>query len=174
MSDEFRKHEYDALRAEILERIRDANTLIYTTAGGIGGAYAIIVTTFARAPQPVPSGTSFLVMLWFLIIIWTPVIFAFLALVKSHELWELVMEAAAYVRKIEELEYGSDASLCGWEHRMIDLRARTARSPRRWIRQPYTAIYLVAAASTFVIAAFSTGYIASEIWPKLQFSLSPG
>jgi hypothetical protein len=44
-----RMEEYKSLRAEILERIREANTLILTTAGGIGGAYAVLVSTFAES-----------------------------------------------------------------------------------------------------------------------------
>lgn len=156
----FRKEEYNSLRAEILERIREANTLILTTAGGIGGAYAILVTTFAREPHLKFSHAGFFVNFCFLIVVWTPFIFAVLASIKSLEIWDIVTQIAQYVHQIEELEYGPASPLPGWEHRMVALRSRAEGFPRRWISQPYTRIYLVMAAATAIVAVGATVHIA--------------
>ncbi|MGA8550938.1 MAG: hypothetical protein WB678_11945 [Stellaceae bacterium] len=157
---QFRREEYNSLRAEILERIREANTLILTTAGGIGGAYAILVTNFAREPHLKFSHASFFVKFCFLLVIWTPVVFAVLASIKSLEISDIVRELAGYIHKIEELEYGEASPLPGWEHRMVEFRDRSGGFRRRWTSQPYTRIYKIMAAITFVIAAISTVYIA--------------
>src|SRR4051812_4867152 len=82
-----RLEEYKTLRAEVLERIKEANTLILTAAGGIGGAYAVVVSTFARHPVLSFSSASGFVLLSFLIMVWTPVAFAALAYIKSGEIW---------------------------------------------------------------------------------------
>jgi hypothetical protein len=156
----FRTEEYISLRAEILERIREANALILTTAGGIGGAYAILVTTFAREPHLKFSHASFFVNFCFLIVVWTPFIFAILASIKSLEIWDIVTRLAAYVSRIEELEYGPTSPLIGWEHTMAMFRQRPQRLPHRWISQPYTRIYLLMAIVTCLVAAVSTVHVA--------------
>jgi hypothetical protein len=164
---EFRKEEYRSLRAEVLERIREANTLILTTAGGIGGAYAILVTTFAREPHLKFSHASFFVNFCFLIVIWTPVVFAVLALLKSLEIWDIVRQLADYVHKIEELEYGRASPIPGWEHRMVQFRKTSRGFRHRWISQPYMRVYGIMVAITFAVALISTVHIFIVTIPRI-------
>jgi hypothetical protein len=98
---DLRLEEYKSLRAEVLERIREANTLIITTAGGIGGAYAVLVSTFAREPALSISHAGELVISCFLLIVWTPVAFAALAAIKSRDIWQIVLEISDHVSEIE-------------------------------------------------------------------------
>ncbi len=74
----FTLEEYKSIRAEILERIRETNMLIITASGGIGGAYAVLVSTFAREPHIKFSYSSAFTRFAFLMIVWTPVVFTFL------------------------------------------------------------------------------------------------
>jgi hypothetical protein len=158
-SAEFRKEEYKSVRAEILERIREANSLILTTAGGVGGAYAILVTTFARKPYVKFSHAPLYVNAFFVILMWTPFIFSVLAKLKSREIWEIVTELAAYTRKIEDLEYGQASPIPGWEHCMVVFRGRRKSFQQNWASQPYTRIYRFMMATTSVVALVATVYV---------------
>jgi hypothetical protein len=162
-----RIEEYKSLRAEILERIREANTLILTTAGGIGGAYAVLVSTFAREPHLKFSQANLFVNSCFLLIIWAPVLFALLAAIKSREIWYMVNQLAGYVRRIEEIEYASVSPPSGWEHRMLTLREESKSLFRWFSRPPYPGIYGIMFGLTFVVAAVPTIHIIILTAPKL-------
>jgi hypothetical protein len=166
-----RMEEYKSLRAEILERIREANTLILTTAGGIGGAYAVLVTAFAREPHLKFSHASFFVNSCFLLIIWAPVLFALLAHIKSREIWDMVSELAGYVRIIEEIEYEPAVPRSGWEHRMVRLREQSTGVFRWFNRPPYPGIYRIMLGLTFGVAVIPTVHIIVLTAPKLIASL---
>jgi hypothetical protein len=156
---DLRMEEYKSLRAEILERIREANTLIITSAGGVGGAYAVMVSTFAKGPHLKFSHASSFTLFCFLVMVWTPVLFAALGRIKSRDIWITVQQIAEHIRTIEAHLYGSSPALPGWEQQMELYR----RSPKpllyRLAHPPYATVYWGMIVSTFLIASGSTGYI---------------
>ena len=160
---ELRMEEYKSLRSEILERIRETNTLIISSAGGIGGIYAVIVSTFAKEPHLKFHSASGLTILSFLVMIWTPVVFAILANIKSRETWNCVMELAEQVRRIERLRYGDRPHFPGWEHQSEINRGKPKSFMDRLAQPPYTVVYLAMFVLTLLLAVVSTGYIA-KVW----------
>jgi hypothetical protein len=166
---DLRNEEYKSLRAEILERIREANTLIITTAGGIGGAYAVMVSTFAKEPHLKFSHASSFTLLCFLVMVWTPVLFAALGRVKSRDIWITVQQIANHIRTIEANLYGSSPAIPGWEHQMDAHRRSPKPLLNRLAYPPYTTVYWGMIVTTFLIAAGSTGYILF-LWLRRLFS----
>jgi hypothetical protein len=145
--------EYKSLRAEILERLREGNTLIITTTGGVGGAYAVIASTFAREPHLEFAHASGLTIISFLVIMLAPVLFAAVGLIKSNETWKMALRLAKQVYLIEDLIYGRAPAIPGWEHQM-KIYWKAARQPRErslswvwwWVsaqiaNPPYRTIY---------------------------------
>jgi len=156
---DLRLEEYKSLRAEVLERIREANTLIITTAGGIGGAYAVLVSTFAREPALSISHAGGLVISCFLLIVWTPVAFAALAAIKSRDIWQIVLEISDHVSEIEELLYGNSPSISGWEHKRRESRLKRKRLWEKLSSPPYISIYKTMIFTCLGIALLATGYV---------------
>jgi hypothetical protein len=175
---ELRMEEYKSLRAEALERIREANTLIITTAAGVGGAYAVIVSTFAREPHLEFSRASGFTIISFLVIMWAPVLFSAVGLIKSNDMWTTVLRLAKQVRLIEDFVYGLAPPFPGWEHQMEIYRNMSTpprqrllqwvwrqRLLRRWVwpigdqiaHPPYSTIYW----SMFLLS-LSLGFV--SIW----------
>jgi len=154
-----RMAEYKSLRAEILERIREANTLIITTAGGIGGAYAVMVSTFAKEPHLKLSHASNLTIISFLIIVWTPVAFAALGRIKSRDIWITLMHLAGQIRFVENEYYGSSPSFPGWENQMEINRNTRKPFVYRLAHPPYTSVYWGMIVTTLALALSATGYV---------------
>jgi hypothetical protein len=160
-----RLEEYKTLRAEVLERIKETNTLIITAAGGIGGAYAVIVSTFARPPVLSFSHASGFVLLSFLVMVWTPVAFAALAYIKSREIWNVVIQISDHLQKIEEQVYGNAPVPLGWEKKMGQQRQVLKQFWERLSGPPYTYIYCPMIYTCSAIALLSTLYV---VWGAIR------
>lgn len=156
---DFQLEEYKSLRAEIIERIREANTLIITSAGGVGAAYAVIVSTFAREPHLKFSHASTFTILSFLVIVWTPVLFAVLGRIKSRDVWITVQQLASQIRTIELFQHHHPPDFVAWEHQMEIFRAAPKPFSYRLAYGPYGMVYGGMITITLVVALGSTGYI---------------
>jgi hypothetical protein len=156
---ELRLEEYKSLRAEVLERIREANQLVITSAGGIGGAYAILVSTFAREPVVSLSHASALVAACFLLVVWTPVVFAALASMKSRDIWNIVLAISDHICEIEQSIFGNSPEIVGWEHKRKKERGGQTRPWQQLSSPPYTWIYQTLIFVCGVIALAATGYL---------------
>jgi hypothetical protein len=161
--------EYKTLRAEILSRLGEANTIVLAGTGGIGAAYlALSAASFNAHHVSFKSQSGFLDTC-FLMILWTPFFFSALTALKSHEVWGRIVLLATYVRQIESLIYPDSWPIAGWEH-FIDCE-RQKWEARSMFRQlfssygkgfatpPYAITYFLMMASTFIIASVLTVHI---------------